>query len=177
MKKYILLFSSVIMIKFAAAQNLERHLWKDRVILLFTASFQQAHFQEQSDILTEETKEVTDRGLIVYTILPDGGQQPDGGVLSAVQAKALYHTYGITPGVGFTFVLIGKDGTEKLKKKQPVSTQELFSLIDSMPMRKAEMSRNRRKGDKKNEKNSTLICLLLYYPLYVLSVQANLRRL
>ena len=150
MKKYILLFSSVIMIKFAAAQNLESHLWKDRVVLLFTVSLQQAHFQKQSQILTEETEEVTDRDLVVYTILPDGGQQPNGGVLSAAQAQALNNTYGISPGVGFTFVLIGKDGTEKLKKKQPVSTRELFSLIDSMPMRKAEMNQNRRKEDKKN---------------------------
>ena len=41
----------------------------------------------------------------------------------------------------FTFILLGKDGTEKLRRLgKVVSPQELFQLIDSMPMRKAEMA-------------------------------------
>ena len=138
------------MIKFVTAQNMESHLWQDRVILLFTASRQQANFQKQLLILTENPEEVTDRNLAVYTILPDGGQQPDGNALPATQAQAFYSTYGITPGIGFTFVLIGKDGTEKIRKDQPVSAGELFSLIDSMPMRKAEMKKAGRREKKKN---------------------------
>ncbi len=139
-----------MMLKFAAAQVLEPHLWNDRVILLFTSSRQQDALQQQLSILTEEAEEVTARDLVIYTILPDEGEMPGGRSLSPEKARSLYHTYGITPGTGFIFMLIGKDGTEKMRKKEPVSARELFSLIDSMPMRKAEMRREREKTDKKN---------------------------
>ena len=39
----------------------------------------------------------------------------------------------------FTVLLIGKDGTEKGRWHEPVSVEELFTLIDTMPMRQREM--------------------------------------
>ncbi len=41
----------------------------------------------------------------------------------------------------FEVLLIGKDGTEKLRSTTPVKLDTLFSLIDTMPMRKVEMQR------------------------------------
>lgn len=46
----------------------------------------------------------------------------------------------------FTLILMGKDGTEKLRSAKPVPAKELFDLIDAMPMRQAEM----RAGNKSN---------------------------
>ena len=40
-------------------------------------------------------------------------------------------------------ILLGKDGGIKLKRNDRVKFEEIFSLIDSMPMRKDEM---RQKG-------------------------------
>lgn len=37
-------------------------------------------------------------------------------------------------------VLIGKDGTEKARWKEPVAPEKVFALIDTMPMRRAEMA-------------------------------------
>jgi Domain of unknown function (DUF4174) len=45
----------------------------------------------------------------------------------------------------FKVRLIGKDGGEKLAAASPVSTAELFALIDAMPMRKAEMKNARQR--------------------------------
>jgi hypothetical protein len=39
----------------------------------------------------------------------------------------------------FEIILIGKDGGVKLRSKTPISLEELFSLIDAMPMRRQEM--------------------------------------
>jgi hypothetical protein len=36
-------------------------------------------------------------------------------------------------------VLIGKDGGEKLRRTTPLSPEELFAIVDAMPMRRAEM--------------------------------------
>lgn len=45
----------------------------------------------------------------------------------------------------FEVRLIGKDGGEKLRSATPVTMTAVFALIDSMPMRQAEMERARRK--------------------------------
>ena len=39
--------------------------------------------------------------------------------------------------------LVGKDGGTKLSETKPVTTEKFFSLIDAMPMRRAEMRRRR----------------------------------
>lgn len=39
----------------------------------------------------------------------------------------------------FSLVLIGKDGTEKLRRTTLLPPAELFALVDAMPMRRAEM--------------------------------------
>ncbi len=41
----------------------------------------------------------------------------------------------------FTFLLVGKDGTEKLRSHQLVTNEKLFAIIDAMPMRKREMKK------------------------------------
>jgi hypothetical protein len=39
----------------------------------------------------------------------------------------------------FSVVLIGKDGGEKLRRTTPLSPEELFAIVDAMPMRRAEI--------------------------------------
>ena len=43
----------------------------------------------------------------------------------------------------FVLILIGKDGGEKMRKEQPIQAATLFSTIDAMPMRQAEMRNHR----------------------------------
>ena len=38
----------------------------------------------------------------------------------------------------FAAVLVGKDGTVKLRVAEPISADELFAILDSMPMRAAQ---------------------------------------
>ena len=47
------------------------------------------------------------------------------------------------PSSRFTVVLVGKDGTAKLREKRAVSSDDLFALIDAMPMRQREMREQR----------------------------------
>ncbi len=39
----------------------------------------------------------------------------------------------------FSIILVGKDGGEKLRRTTPLPPDELFALVDAMPMRRAEM--------------------------------------
>jgi hypothetical protein len=57
----------------------------------------------------------------------DGLIERDFRILTETGAKA------------FSVRLLGKDGGEKLRSNQPVSTESLFALVDAMPMRRQEM--------------------------------------
>jgi hypothetical protein len=46
-------------------------------------------------------------------------------------------------GDAFMIILVGKDGSEKHRSTLPVNPQELFSIIDAMPLRKYEIRSNR----------------------------------
>ncbi|MEY3051657.1 MAG: hypothetical protein RLY31_1442 [Bacteroidota bacterium] len=62
--------------------------------------------------------------------------------------RRMYEHHGVRNG--FTLVLLGKDGTEKLRSTEPVPLQDLFGLIDSMPMRRAELQeRKKTRNDRK----------------------------
>ena len=39
----------------------------------------------------------------------------------------------------FQVILIGKDGTEKIRSDEAISSDYLFEAIDAMPMRRLEM--------------------------------------
>jgi hypothetical protein len=45
------------------------------------------------------------------------------------------------PANQFTVLLLGEDGTVRLRSNAPVSVNRLNSLIDAMPDRKVEMQR------------------------------------
>ncbi len=46
---------------------------------------------------------------------------------------------GVEPQAAFEILLVGKDGTVKLRRAGPVPTAEITALIDTMPMRQNEM--------------------------------------
>ncbi len=59
-------------------------------------------------------------------------------------AKDLRAQYGID-AARFSVVLVGKDGGVKLRAEEAVPAEELFALIDSMPMRQREMRESKRR--------------------------------
>ena len=94
-----------------------------REVIIFGRETNQSLFAEQMKIFSENKSGLEDRDIKV-TVVEAGDHY----------AK----TYKVEAGV-FTFVLVGKDGTEKYRSEKLVTTDKLFSLIDAMPMRKREM--------------------------------------
>ncbi|HKK78607.1 MAG TPA: DUF4174 domain-containing protein [Phaeodactylibacter sp.] len=139
MKKLILLSCSLLTVFSLAAQLREDHLWEDRLLLLFAPGEGHEALQRQLDLLTAQQAEVTDRDLKIYQIYTDGTQHPDGRYLPKAFSNKLYRKYDINSGDGLVVLLIGKDGTEKLRETAVVLPERIFRLIDSMPMRQREM--------------------------------------
>lgn len=141
-KGIFFLLSSILIPQFMNAQIADNYQGNNRVLLLFAPDANDPSFQQQLSILTQDLSEVTDRDLVFYKIFSDGGSTPDGKTLSSGKALAFRKNYVINR-YEFICILVGKDGTEKLRKREPVSLQELFELIDRMPMRRREIRKLR----------------------------------
>lgn len=84
-----------------------------------------------------------ERNLVIYRLYIDHWLDPENQLMSIKDARAIYNAYAIDPDT-FSVLLIGKDGSIKMRKDDIISTREIFQLIDSMPMRQQEMRRSKK---------------------------------
>ncbi|WOK04791.1 DUF4174 domain-containing protein [Imperialibacter roseus] len=115
--------------------------WKNRIILFFHSESNAGIGVEQVALFKKQQKEFDDRDLVLGVI--EGGRNGaiGGASIGAKDAATLQQTFNPTHS-HFLIVLIGKDGGVKLKEQTVVSVETIFDLVDSMPMRRAEMRRN-----------------------------------
>ena len=119
-----------------AQVDLKQYQWEKRLILLFAPSAEEQAYREQVVVL-EGSEGLLERDLLIAHLFETGSGQLGDEVLSEDEAAALRSEYEV--GDGFTFILIGKDGTEKRRSQEVVQVDDLFTQIDSMPMRQREM--------------------------------------
>ena len=122
-----------------AGEVLDEFLWRNRLILISAPSPSNTLFKKQSHLLNSELIDLVDRDLVIISAFADTGDYYIDGVPSG-PSKKLLNKFKI-PKSEFCLILVGKDGTPKLRKiGSLVNPKTLFSLIDSMPMRKYEMA-------------------------------------
>ncbi len=105
-------------------QDLSTYQWKKRLVIL-VGDTTDVELKEQKSVLQNHKSELVERDILILPITNTENFQID---LEA-NFKGL--------------LLIGKDGGVKLKKAFPVAMTELFEIIDNMPMRKAEIKRDK----------------------------------
>ena len=101
-----------------------------RVLLLYGRDDAQHYMIEQQEALSEERDGLAERDIDVIVLVASLVMEPD--------RQFLMHDYKLLPSEDFVGWLIGKDGGVKETYKKPISAQELFRVVDSMPMRKQE---------------------------------------
>lgn len=97
--------------------------WEKRPILVFSPA-DDPRLAAQLDAFRDGAAALVDRDNVVIV---------DTGVESGL--RRVYRPEG------FTVILVGKDGGEKLRRRRVVAVEELNALIDTMPMRRNEMHR------------------------------------
>ncbi|MDQ3534139.1 MAG: DUF4174 domain-containing protein [Bacteroidota bacterium] len=115
---------------------MKKYQWKNRVLLVFTPDYEDARFKNQQEIITDNTNAIEERDLIVKIISLKSDLEEKQ--FSKAEVLQLRENFSIGNS-DYTVILIGKDGTVKLRINDVVQANQLFSLIDSMPMRKEEM--------------------------------------
>jgi hypothetical protein len=123
-------------------QSLSQHEWENRVILLFAPDFQNQTLIQQLGFFQKNKKGLADRKLIVYQITREEVKK-DGKLLKEnSELSSSFNQFKVNKNE-FTFILIGLDGGEKMRSSEVVSREKLLSKIDRMPMRQAEIRRNK----------------------------------
>lgn len=120
--------------------DLEAYKWKNRIILVFAPSSASDAYKREMQEFKGQEDGLLDRDLIILELLENGESRWGDTSLSENVAPRMRRQFDVGEG-RFLFILIGKDGSEKLRSNHPVSTSKLFDLIDSMPMRQEEMRR------------------------------------
>ena len=123
------------------AQELVSYRWENRIVLIITNNEKAEKYQNQLELLASASG-LEERKLIIYRVMPN---QFTLGLkdLSWITSSKLYEKYHSIDN-GFEVILIGLDGTVKLRQTEILSTEKLFSTIDVMPMRRAELKRQKR---------------------------------
>lgn len=138
----LLLSGALIVLSYhAMAVQLSDFLWQNRPLLLFAPSGSDDRLQQTQRVLLQRQCELEDRDMVIGIIAGPAESRLNGQSISPDQAMALRQRYKIAPGQ-FTAILIGKDGGQKERVYTTPDLNDLFALIDGMPMRQDEMLAN-----------------------------------
>jgi hypothetical protein len=99
---------------------------RNRVLLVFAAASQDTQSSQQKLIFHQHEAAMKERDLVLMAV-PAGSAD-------------LRTRFRVAPR-GFTVILVGKDGGEKMRTHQPIPAEKLEQTIDAMPMRQDEMRR------------------------------------
>lgn len=141
--KLILLLSLFVM----ACQNIdipqimETYLWQKRVVILFTPNIDNTDYVAQKKILNDSQKGLLERDVIIIDVVDFNFVSFDGQKQPHIATKHFYNAYEADPKE-FTFILLGKDGEEKWRQPKVMNINDLYGIIDAMPMRQREIKQN-----------------------------------
>lgn len=123
------------------AQNIDSFKWKNRILLLKDSHFNSGKLQEQLKVLQSNPEKLQDRDILIF-ILSDEAVFDTAKSKTKLQSWLIIEEFGLKDFQGL--ILLGKDGGVKLKESFVVSPNSIFNLIDSMPMRRAEIKSSKK---------------------------------
>lgn len=118
------------------AQDLKKHQWENRIIVVSSPTFDNDKASKQLARLQQHTLGLKDRKLVVYHRTNTGYSEDFGEQVYRIDPRDVAIS-------SFKVELIGLDGTEKFRSHKVQEAAIFFGRIDAMPMRKAEI-RNKR---------------------------------
>lgn len=114
------------------AQDLKKHKWENRLIIISSPTLQNQQATIQKSYLAAEVEGLKDRKLIIYHIT-------NGGYTVGFDPKIMVRKNSEVKISEFQVTLIGLDGRSKYQVTSPQPASHFFKLIDTLPMRKAEL--------------------------------------
>lgn len=120
----------------AQAEPLSAYAWEARPIVVFAPDADDPALKEQ--LARFEGRDAARADYETPLIVVAGDLVTIDGAASALDAAALRRWYD-APQDAFSVLLIGKDTGVKLERGAPIAPEEVFALINRMPMRRREV--------------------------------------
>jgi NADH dehydrogenase [ubiquinone] 1 alpha subcomplex assembly factor 1 len=117
--------------------TISQYRWDRRVLIVSAASADDANLKRQLEAVSMTEVEFADRDLTIVTLLDDGTSMAGDRALSADEVAEARSAMRISADT-FALKLVGKDGSVKLSRDEATSMQDIYALIDTMPMRARE---------------------------------------
>jgi hypothetical protein len=124
------------------SQNLSEHQWKNRLLIVYTDDLNAEDYLQQLSELRKYDAGLEERKLLIYKVHNNSFEV---GLEENQEWKEItnesFWAQAQKPKNGLSITLIGLDGGTKNNITRVLPCEELFALIDGMPMRKAEVLR------------------------------------
>ena len=132
MKKISLIILLIIFpVMLINSTPLKKYLWKNRVVVTFSPSKNNTERNYFVNSINRNLCKFNSRNIIHIDFIFNENDQEIENFESSFENISLSSSE-------FRLILIGKDGGIKLNSRK-ISLEEIFSLIDTMPMRQEEM--------------------------------------
>ncbi|WP_340104245.1 DUF4174 domain-containing protein [Rhodohalobacter sp. 8-1] len=118
--------------------SLNQFQWENRIIVMFAKHSKSESYQRQMNEFAFHSEELRDRDLVLISVFEGECATLENEIISDESANSIRSRLS-PPDNSYSIFLIGKDGGVKLKQDEFLATDELFRVIDRMPMRQREM--------------------------------------
>lgn len=141
MKTFVTIISFFVCSGLCCAQSLDAHRWENRVVIIKSSGDSTTEpYKEQFGMLEADPTRMEERKLILYLIVEDSyGIWRPGSEKTIWKPLSNELTKKLDPKKEFQVILLGLDGGVKLHREAVISKEELFRIIDAMPMRISEL--------------------------------------
>jgi len=138
--RYFFTLSMLIISAGLPAQELSEYKWQSRILLVSGTQADMSQINKQIARLNNDKDGLVERKLILFKVLPTKYQN----VKEQNWTDSRYLFKRFAKGkLTFQVILIGLDGSVKLRQQDFLSRQQLYKTIDAMPMRQAELRRKK----------------------------------
>lgn len=137
LKGTIIFFVMLLFSGRVASQDLDKHKWQNRLIVILTNDTQNETYKKQVNVFHDEDEGFKERKLLVYHV--KAGEYKTGFENENwKKSTQLYDRFKKSES-DFEILLLGLDGGVKLRQDELLTVKKLYAKIDVMPMRQREI--------------------------------------
>lgn len=118
--------------------SMKRYQWNERPLLVFSPSRDDRAYCETMIVWNRNGPKLDEYDLALIEVFEDGVSRAEGREIPQESATHLRELFQVEDG-DLTILLVGKDGSEKGRWNHLPRLQDIYDLIDPMPMRQREI--------------------------------------
>ena len=118
------------------SQELSSYRWSNRLLLVMSNDPNNPEVRRQISMFANDSLDLAERKLMLLQVFPEHYLMGSNNFIRR-QTGEIYFDYK-TSERPFEVVLLGLDGSEKLRRFEIISPPDLYAIIDAMPMRRSE---------------------------------------